>query len=53
MREQIRLIANTKDNTDLLSASVRIATLSKKGYSIVESYISEDQQYFVLEEQNG
>lgn len=49
MREQIRLITSTTDIKDQTESFKRIAELDKKKYVIVESYINEDNQYFVLE----
>lgn len=46
--EQIRLSVNVQDINAHMECSVRIAELSKKGYKIVDTYIDEQEQNYLL-----
>ena len=51
--EQIRIITRLNDVVAYNECQKRMAELAKKNYSIVDTYIEDDQQYFVLEQWIG
>lgn len=49
MREQIKLILDTKNMKDVNEANKRMASLQRSGFEIVENVISEAEQSYYLE----
>lgn len=49
MREQIKLIIDTKNLEDSMSATKRMASLQRSGYSLVDMAMDEGEQSYYLE----
>ena len=48
--EQIRIITKVNNVDAINQAQKRMSELVKKNYKIVDTYIDNDEQYFVLEQ---
>jgi hypothetical protein len=49
MREQIKLILDTKSLEDAMTATKRMASLQRSGYKVVDMQIEEKEQSYYLE----